>query len=198
MGRPKPLLDFDGRLCLEVVLDACREGGVTEAIVVLGPGADPLRERIAARAGTLCVVNDRPERGQTSSVKIGLGAVAAGAAGFFILPADHPLIVGADLAILLDRFGARPAGGTILIPAHRGRRGHPVLMAAAHREAILALPDGVPLRDYIRARETEVEIVPAQGAGVVTGINTEDEYRAALAEFRRRRAAGGAPGEGAE
>jgi molybdenum cofactor cytidylyltransferase len=189
MGSPKPLLDFDGVACLQLVLDACRDGGAQETIVVLGADADRVGGNLDPRPDLRLVVNGRPERGQTSSVKAGLEAVSPGSPGFFILPADHPLIEGPDLAILQARSEASPAGTSIWIPAFRGRRGHPVLFAASHREAILALEDRTPLRDYVRGREPAVEIVTAGNSGVVTGINTRAEYEAALAEMRRRRAA---------
>jgi molybdenum cofactor cytidylyltransferase len=188
MGRPKPLLEFDGRSCLEVVLDACLEGGASEAIVVIAPDGTAIGECLAGRTGVRIALNERPERGQTSSVKAGLAALPPESRGFFILPADHPLIDASNVAILVERFEARSAGRTIFVPAYRGRRGHPVLMQGSHRERIAALADDVPLRDYMRAREGEVEVVPVENAGVVTRMNTLDEYRAALDAYRRRRA----------
>jgi len=187
MGRSKPLLDFDGRTAIDLVLDACRDGGAGEAIVVLGSGADRIRDAIAAREGVRIVVNDRPERGQTSSARAGVEAVSAAADGFFILPVDHPLIEGQDLAILTERFGRRRPGASILVPVFEGRRGHPLLLAASHREALGALADDRPLREFVRGLESEVELIPAANAGVVMGMNTEEEYRAALVEYRRRR-----------
>jgi len=188
MGSPKPLLDFDGATCLDLVLDACREGEAEGTIVVLGFDGDRVRRRIGKRPGVTFIVNGRPERGQTSSVKAGVAAVPTESPGFFILPADHPLIEGPVLAILRARSGVAPAGKSIWIPSFQGRRGHPVLLSRTHREAILALEDGTPLRDYIRQREPGVEIVPVENGGVVTGINNRSEYEAALAELRRRRA----------
>jgi len=187
MGRPKALLDFGGRSCLEVVLDACRGGSADDVVVVLGPDSPKVKEILRSRPGVRVVVNERPARGQTSSVKAGIAALPTRVTGFFVLPADHPLIEGADLAILMERFGERKDGKTIVIPAFEGRRGHPVLISASHREAILALADETPLRDYIHARESEVEIVPSAHSGVVTGMNTEKEYRAILAEYERSR-----------
>jgi len=187
MGSPKPLLDFDGRPCLEVVLDVCRASGNTEVVVVLGHGASEVRAGCRVEPGVTMILNERHEAGQTRSVKVGLGAVRSGARAFYIFPADHPLVEAADIAALSARFESSPAGKTVFIPTFEGRRGHPVLMAAAHREAILGLGDAAPLHDHIRACAAEVEHVPVANSGVVCGINTEDEYRAALEEFRRRR-----------
>jgi len=96
-------------------------------------------------------------------------------------------------AALAAAFARRPAGRSIVIPVHAERRGHPVLFAADHREAILALDEQTPLHDLIRARGDEIEHVPVDHPGVIMGMNTEEEYRALLAEFRARRGAGGRP-----
>src|SRR5262249_52893434 len=121
-----------------------------------------------------------PERGQTSSLRTGVAAVEPDASGFFVLPADHPLLESLDVSLLIESFEDLKEGRTILIPTWHGKRGHPVLVAASHRESIAALPDGETLRDYLRSREIEIEVVTASGPGVVTGVNTEEEYRAAL------------------
>jgi len=186
MGTPKPLLDFDGRTCLDLVVTACLDGGAGEAVVVVGFGATAVRAAIEGRERVRVVLNPHPERGQTSSLKAGLSAVPAGAAGFFVLPADHPLLRGRDVAILRERFQVRAPGKSIIIPSFGGRRGHPVLMAIAHREPLLGTEDDAPIRGYVRARDPEIDVVGAESAGVVTGINSPDEYVEALAEYRRR------------
>ncbi|MBI3449238.1 MAG: nucleotidyltransferase family protein [Acidobacteria bacterium] len=186
MGTPKPLLEFDGRTCLDLVVSACLEGGAGEAIVVVGSGAAGIRTAIERRAGVRFVVNEDPGRGQTSSLKAGLAAVPPGAAGFFVLPADHPLLRGRDIAILRERFQVRAPEKSIIIPSFEGRRGHPLLMAIAHREPLLGVGDDAPLRDYVRAREPEIETVAAESAAVLSGINTPEEYLEAVAEYRRR------------
>jgi CTP:molybdopterin cytidylyltransferase MocA len=75
-----------------------------------------------------------------------------------------------------------------VIPTFQGRRGHPVLMSEAHRIALLALGDEAPLHDYIRARSGACAHVAVDNPGVIAGMNTDVEYRSALAEIRKRRA----------
>lgn len=189
MGRPKPLLDFDGLTCLDLVLAACRRAGCATIAVVLGADADRIRDGCRELEGTIVVINDRPERGQTSSLKAGLAALPE-EGSFFVLPADHPLVEAGTFRALEEAGAAGGPGRSIAIPAHDGRRGHPVLVGARHRPGILALPDEDPLRGYIRAREREKEVVLVSAdAGVVTGMNTDEEYRAALSAYRRRREA---------
>ena len=46
MGKPKALLDFDGRTALSLAIDACREGGAYRIVVVLGAHAKEVSESL--------------------------------------------------------------------------------------------------------------------------------------------------------
>jgi molybdenum cofactor cytidylyltransferase len=184
MGRPKALLDFGSRCCLERLVDACRRSGQGPIVVVLGSGAGAILQRLRPAPGIRVVLNADHERGQTSSVKAGLRAVSAGSEGIFLLPVDHPLVEPSDLEALAGGFAARGADTTMRIPTHRGRRGHPLLISGEHRQAILGMDDAVPLHDFVRAREKGIELVERPGPGVITGINTEHDYGRALAILR--------------
>jgi len=192
MGSPKPLLQFDGRTCVSLVLDSCLNSAGVESILVLGADAEAVRATLDPdpRSALVVVVNDRHEQGQTSSLKTGLEAVSPASDGFLIMPVDLPLVTAADLDAVIHRAEARPRGRTIFIAAHEGGRGHPALFLGGHREALLALPDAEPLREYIRLREGEVDIVPVNNPGIAMPMNTPDEYRRALTVWRARRGHG--------
>jgi CTP:molybdopterin cytidylyltransferase MocA len=185
MGRPKPLLDFDGKTCLDLVVTAGRKAGCTPIVLVLGADAERIRAGCREVEGTIVVINDRPERGQTSSVKAGLAALPAEIGPFFVLPADHPLVEAGTFQALDRALGGSDPDRSIAIPTHEGRRGHPVLFGAGHRPGVLALDDADPLRGYIRAREADVALVAAADPGIIMGMNTDEEYRVALSAYRR-------------
>jgi molybdenum cofactor cytidylyltransferase len=194
MGRPKPLLPFDGRTCLSLVAAACRGSRADETVVVLGADAEAVRASLSAEesSGVKITVNEDHARGQTSSLKTGLEAASPRSDGFVVLPVDQPLVLAGDIDRLIERFETHPRGRTIFIAAHEGRRGHPVMFSGVHRAGLLEMPDDEPLHAYIRLREGEVDQVPVDNPGVVLPMNTEDEYRQALALWRaRERAEGG-------
>ncbi len=180
MGRPKALLDFGGRTCMDLVMDACRGAGQGPIVVVLGSGSGAILARLGRSPEIQVVVNPEPSRGQTSSVKAGLRALGGAEKGIFLMPVDHPLIEAGDFEALAKGFSRRPRGKTMRIPAHGGRRGHPLLLAGEHRMPLLGMDDVVPLHAFVRARAREVDIVERPGPGVITGINTEADYRRAL------------------
>lgn len=180
MGRSKPLLRVGGRPCLERVLDAFREAGQGPLILVLGCRAREILGGIRQGRDIIPVVNGRWELGQTSSVKAGLRAAGATAPGCFVMPGDHPLLEAADVAALARRIGKPPGSRGIFVPSWRGRRGHPLLLGAEHRLAILGMDDAVPLHTYLRMRSADRIEVPAGGPGVLSGMNNATEHMAAL------------------
>jgi molybdenum cofactor cytidylyltransferase len=192
MGKPKPLLDFDGETCVSLVLAACRGSRVSETMVVLGPDADRIAEEVARSGGGVTpatvklIRNTRPENGQTSSLKTGLEGMSGSSDGFIVFPVDHPLVTGADIDSLIDRIESKPRGRTIFVATYEDRRGHPVLFGASRRGPILELGDDEPLHTYVRVREAVIDRVPVANPGVVRGINTPEEYANLLAVYRQR------------
>ena len=196
MGRPKALLDFDGKSCLALVLSACLEAEADETILVLGVDEVPIREALAGlelngagpSARPRVVVNAHPDRGQTSSLKIGLEAIAGSADAFMVLPIDYPLVTSKNIDALIERFEERHHRRTIFIATHAGERGHPVLFASSHRGPILEMGDDEGLNSYIRVREGETEEVPVEGRGILLTMNTPEQYQQLLSEYRARAA----------
>lgn len=190
MGKPKPLVEFDGETCLSLVLNACLGSLADETILVLGAEADRVHAEATSRAArerdgrVTTVVNEAYTRGQTSTLKTGLEASSTRSDAFVLFPVDHPLITSREIDALISRLAAHPRGRSIFVATYDDRRGHPVLFAASHRSAILGLGDDEPLHDYIRLRDGETEQVPTGNPGVVTGMNTPEEYKALLEIYR--------------
>jgi molybdenum cofactor cytidylyltransferase len=105
-------------------------------VVVLGHEAETAQGMIADLPLRI-VTNPDYAQGQMTSVHRGLGALEQPGAGVMIGLADQPLIEPADLAELIRAFGeAGPR--SVLVPTYAGTRGNPLILAWAHRAAILA------------------------------------------------------------
>ncbi len=191
MGRPKALLDFDGRTCLDLVLTACRDACLGRPLVVT---ARALRVQVSGAApDAIVVVNENPERGQLSSLKAGLSRLApdaTDAAAFLVFPVDYPLVRGEDIRPLVAAFATRSPGHPgqrtqrIFIPAFGGRRGHPLLVDAALAPDFLALPEDGSARDVLRARAWETVHVEAASDRVLADMDTPLDYENCLRRFR--------------
>jgi molybdenum cofactor cytidylyltransferase len=185
MGTPKALCDFDGRSCLQLALDACREAGLARPIVVLGFWAAEISARVPLGAATIHR-NALAHHGQTSSLKVGLQALPARAQAFLLYPVDFPLLTAEDLRPLLAAWRARRHDQRIFIPSHTHRRGHPVLFDATLRGNFLALDVAAPARAVVDARADEIVYVENDTPYVLMDMDTPQDYVRCMTEFRLR------------
>jgi molybdenum cofactor cytidylyltransferase len=187
MGRPKSLLDFDGRPCLPVVLGACAAGGLQRVIVVTGPAADAVRAQ-AGHPGlaTTLAINERPERGMLTSLQAGLRALPAGATGFLIFPVDFALAPAAEIRRLCEAFSRRLPTQRIFVPSFNRRRGHPVLLDAALAPELLALneTETASARVVMAAHEQEIVHIDAEDDRVLMDMDTPEDYELCLERYR--------------
>ena len=125
-GGGKLLASLGGRPVLQHVLDALAAAGIDEIVVVLGGDAQAIEAAIAWRRETR-VVNPAPERGLSSSLQVGFGAVPADAAAVLVALGDQPLVPVETIRSLLDAPATR--GRPIVVPVFETNGGrNPVLL----------------------------------------------------------------------
>lgn len=132
-GGGKLLAQLGGRSLLEHVLDAIRDAGLAETIVVVAPDSTDV-EAIAVAHGARIVVNPRPGDGLSSSVRVGLAALTGAGEGHvdaaLIALGDQPRTSPATIRTLLD--AQVPAGRSLVVPRYRGGGGpNPALLLRA-------------------------------------------------------------------
>jgi len=172
MGRPKALLKAGGRTFLEAILDTLEACGVTEVHVVLGHRGEEIRAA-ALRDPARLVVNPDYDRGMLSSARVGIRALSPRVDAFLLWPVDHPLVAAETVSRLLD---ARRAGARIAVPRHRGRRGHPVLLAIDLVPEILAAPDDEGVAHVVRAHAADRVEIDVSDPGAVTDVDTPGDF----------------------
>jgi CTP:molybdopterin cytidylyltransferase MocA len=189
MGRPKALLDFDGKCCLELVLEAVR--GLLTPIVVLGAAREEIQERVELDSVHV-VVNEKWESGRTSSLKAGLACLPADTAAFLLYPVDFPLVTAHEVGCVVEAFGrCEDPDKALFIPAYGSRHGHPVLCRWDIAWEFLALPDDEPARSVTKAEPRRICYVDCEQPYVVTDMDTPEEYAACLEAYRSRERARG-------
>ncbi|MEU6818023.1 nucleotidyltransferase family protein [Streptomyces sp. NPDC046860] len=156
-GRPKALLRHDGALLVERAARALRDAGCGRVHVVLGAGAQEVRER-AALPGCVLVDNPGWEEGMGSSLRAGLGSLAGtDARGALVGLVDQPGIGPEAYARVLDAFTGETS---LAAAAYDGGRGHPVLLGAAHWPGVAAAARGDRgAREYLRRHSAEIRLV---------------------------------------
>jgi nicotine blue oxidoreductase len=172
-GRPKALLPLHGRPLVELAVRTLRAGGCERVHVVLGAAAGQVRAR-AELSG--CTVLDNPywESGMGTSLRLGLDSLTGtGTDAALVLLVDQPG-VGAG-AVGRVRSLCR-SSATLAAASYGGRRGHPVLFGADHWAGIAKSAEGDQgARAYLRARETEIELVECGDIADPSDIDTPQD-----------------------
>ena len=175
MGGPKALARLDGEPFVARVARTLCEGGCGRVVLVL---AEPHGARVRAAApGAAAVWNDRPERGQLSSLKLGLRAAAAhGCAGAVVALLDHPRVAAETVAALVAEH--RVSGALLVRPVHAGRGGHPYVIDARAFDAVWGADDGAGARPVLRAL-TPARVVEVSDPAIHEDLDTPEDVRAA-------------------
>ena len=170
MGYPKPLLRV-GAESFIARTTALALGVASRVVIVLGAHADRVRPAIAPNSGIIVVENPNFERGQLSSLKVGLGeAVSGGADAVIVHLADHPLVSPATFRALVDEYGK--TASPIVVACYRGRRGHPVIFDRSVFAELMAAPEDQGARVVVNAEPERVLYVDVDDPGVVLDLDT--------------------------
>jgi molybdenum cofactor cytidylyltransferase len=184
MGAPKMLLPLAGKTVIATVVDRLAETAIDRTIVVAGAERARIAEALAGRPAEI-IENPDPDAGMLSSVRCGLRALPPECRAVLVALGDGPRISPGVVDAMLGALDAGPKG--IVVPVHRGRRGHPLLFGIRHRDEVLARHDGVGLRGLLAAHPDDVLELPVDDPAVLADMDAPEDYR------REREAAEGPP-----
>lgn len=176
LGSPKQLLEYGGRSLLRRAVEAALEAGCRPVVVVLGSGADLLKDQLAG-LDVQGVVNPAWGNGMGTSVRLGvetLDALAPEADAVLLTLCDQPLVGPEALAQLLDAYRRSGSLGSIAAAEYNGIIGVPVILGRAHFGELLALPDDAGAKPVLRRHRESVIEVPMPEAA--TDIDTQEQY----------------------
>jgi molybdenum cofactor cytidylyltransferase len=175
MGTPKALLRYRGKTFVEHLIEVTRHPRVGITRVVLGAGAGNIKEKLRLDADSI-VLNENWAQGQLSSIQAAIRSLAAGETeGLILCPVDHPLISAELVAHLIDKFDS--SGKQILLPTHRGRRGHPAIFRSSLYDELLQASPEIGARQVVWAHSQDVQEFPTDEEGVVLNLNDPDTLK---------------------
>jgi molybdenum cofactor cytidylyltransferase len=200
MGRPKIGLDVAGRPMVVRVVEAAIAGGLGDVVVVTPAIPDPENVRrprdsperrdtddpwgparaalrVLERPGVRLVPNPDAAEGQSSSLRIGLGAMPVGTEAAVVLLADQPLIRPDAVEAVVTAFRARRA--PVVQAAYCGRAAHPTLLGRELWPVLMALTGDQGARDVI-AEHPEWRSLTEVGGTPPMDIDTDADYERLL------------------
>ncbi len=160
-GGQKLLAQLSGTPILQYVLNLAATAALDPVVVVLGADADALVTRLWWR-DEVRLINPEPERGLSSSVRMGLASLSlSDAKRAVVLLGDQPRLSAAQLATILaaPQDAARP----FVVPRYNGVPGNPVLLERAAWPLAARLTGDAGMAQLIRANPELVRYVEVEG-----------------------------------
>jgi molybdenum cofactor cytidylyltransferase len=177
MGSPKALLLYHDRTFVDHLLEVTRHQKIALQRIVLGAGAEHIRERLGLDPANV-VVNSDWEKGQLSSIQAAIRSLEGTPVdGILLCLVDHPLITSALVNEIVEAFYL--SGKCVVLPVFQGRRGHPVIFAKTLFAELLAAPIEKGARAVVWNHPDEVEEVPTEEQGAVLNLNDPEAFQSA-------------------
>lgn len=183
-GADKLLVSLDGRPLVRWSAEALA-AAVDEMVVVVrdeSPGMRAALDGLPVR----CVVNLDAERGMSSAIRAGIGALPRDAEAAIVALGDQPLIEPRAIGALVERW--RAGGARAVQPRYDDGRGHPVLFDASLFPALGTLAGDTGARVVLDSLGDALVLVTVTGPRPAD-VDTPDALRALTAELARRRGA---------
>jgi molybdenum cofactor cytidylyltransferase len=182
LGAPKQLLPYNGRRLLDQVLDTARACDFDQLICVIGGAAGEIRERVDLQGATV-VENQHFGEGCSSSIAAALNVVDPRADVLVLMLGDQPGVTPQSVNELLGGRGESPLAAC----AYDDGRGHPLAFARSTFKDLEALHGDKGVWKLLDRHADQVVDVPVPGP-IPRDVDTDEDYRAILAEHEKARA----------
>ena len=149
-------------------------------LVVAGHNADAL-QTVADAHGAFLIANPDPDRGQFSSLQVGLREVLnRGRDAALVSPVDRPPVLPFTVQSLRHAFLASDtniwAAVPELSPAGSGVHGHPILLGREMMEQFLRAPVTAVARDIQHQHQQHILYVTVTDVRIAANIDTPDDF----------------------
>ena len=176
MGRDKALLPWLGGTFLSAAIRALQPLSDL-VIVVVGANASELAPIVNANAGFM-VVNPSPERGQFSSLQIGLQEVLnRGRDAAIVTLVDRPAPRFATIEQMKNDFLAARDEIWAVVPESAGRHGHPIVIGREMITAFLDAPVTSSAREVEHSLEQHIRYLPVTDPLVAANVDTPEDFQ---------------------
>lgn len=185
MGKNKLLLESRGESTINHVLDAIEASKVDEIVVVLGYKHWEITDSIRDRLNRVrVVINERYEKGMTSSFIIGLKHVEHTDAALLVL-GDEFILDPEFVNVMIERMEGNMGKALIISPIYRGKKGHPLLFSKQLFSEILCLKENEMIRDIVHRHSYSIITIKAPKWSTID-IDTPKDFERAIKFFEKR------------
>jgi molybdenum cofactor cytidylyltransferase len=187
MGRDKALLPWppvaDGTPAVNTFLGATIDllQAHSDLVVVVAGKNETILGPVVYAHGAFLAVNREPERGQFSSLQVGMREVLNhGRDAAVVALIDHPPVLPITIRLLRDAFlNSGPDVWAMVPEVRRGEEvvhGHPILVGREMIEAFLCAPMESTARDVERQCQKHIQYLPVEDARIAANVDTPEDY----------------------
>jgi len=173
MGRPKQLLQYDGRSLVRRAAEAAVTSKARQTIVVTGAANDAVAAELSGLA-VMLVHNPDYAAGMSTSLRAGLRAVRPEVDAVVVMLADQPFVTSEVVDALIDRHEETAA--TIVRPRYGEQPGNPVLWDQRAFGELIAQEGDRGGRALLQKYASEIAWVELPDQGQQTDVDTPEAY----------------------
>lgn len=177
MGQDKALLPWQGGTFLSSAIDVLKP--VTELVIVVGgKNTNSLLPTIYQK-GAFITENHHTERGQFSSLKIGLQEVLnRGRDTAIVALVDRPAPRVATVRAIKKHFlESVETGAWAVVPEFEGKHGHPFIAGREMIERLLRAPQDATARDVEHAAQEHISYFAVNDPNVIMNVDTPEDFQ---------------------
>lgn len=180
MGQPKQHVNLGGKSFLERIIESLeKNSGFLDKMIFVGQISDRSSQELVKKHNGLWLVNENPQQGQLSSIKIALQHVDK-PSSILLWPVDHPMISSETVRQLCQAATADPT--KIVVPSIDNRRGHPSIFPAITKKYFAKIPENEGARKILQLFPDQIKHVLTDDIWVRKNLNTP-EILAEAAKF---------------
>ena len=156
------------------ILRVLREVGLARPRLILGRDAERIIARIEDYPADI-LINPAPDRGQLSSIHLGISGLSEKFEAAMLWPVDQPAISVELLRNLTELFVAKDC--RIAVPFRNGKRGHPAIFHRTMFHEFMNAPMEKGAKGIIARYESETCFLATDESAAFTDIDTPSDYQ---------------------
>lgn len=182
MGSPKMLLPYNDVTVIEQVINNLLDADIDRIVVVLGANREEIME-VTRSYDVFHCYNEDYMGGMLSSVKCGFYSLPQGCTGALIMPGDQPMTGPGEINRVIRAFMESDKG--LVMAAHNGKRGHPLIVDMKYADEVLNLPEDEGLRALAAKHPEDVMESDTDDSSVLRDIDTQEDYMNEISKTRK-------------
>ncbi len=173
MGTQKLLLPFAEQTVIAHIADQILKSPIRQVLVVTAQQSEQIAAALKGKRLSI-VINPDFDGDMLSSIRCGLRAFP-GCEAILLALGDQPSINPQLIGEMIRIFETTDA--QIIVPTHRGRRGHPILFSTQYCDEIQKKFDGIGLRGLLSAHPERVHELKVEDESILADMDEPKDYQ---------------------